>query len=196
MNRIHKIAVGASVLSLGLLGVGAAVAANPPENAAAQERANVPFTAAAAWHGSSENASAKGLSLVDGLANTYDDEAGAASESSLARFPDGGELAVVPTRKGGLCFQAARGDRDLSALCTPKFNDNGTQTVYRMATGERSELVGVVDRNVDSVSLTLDDGSKVEVPIVDGTIMWVAPPGRDAVTITTDRGGKIVDEKL
>lgn len=195
MNRFIKLLIFSAV-AVTVVGVGIAAAAGSDPNAQAVERNNVVWNASSHWSGNGSAATSDQLALVQGLAASYDDEPLAAASSSHVRFPVG-DISVVATRKGGICFRASHGPTTgRGAMCAPHFNPNGTLTIYIMETGKRSELVGLVADDVTEVSVTLGDGTVQSVPVTHGALMWTAPHGHEAVTITTKRDGKVVEQTI
>lgn len=151
-----------------------------------------PVDAAANWAGYGNGVPQARLELLDIVAPGPLNGATARE----FRFGTARSLIVARAERGDICFRADRNEANLLAQCTPHFNASGASTATRVATGEPSEVMGLVASDVTAVSIQLGSGDVVNVPIADGAFFWTVPAGQRVVELRTTRGGRSFSETL
>lgn len=182
------ILVGIAVLGATAAVSGGVAAADSPQTEAAP-RHEFHWSAASEWRGSGGASSPEELREAGQIANGLNDQLQSVSESHRFATGDGQAIAVVSTKRGGVCASAHDGDQLMTAFCSPDLNPNGTMIVSMREPNAASTLAGVVAEDVTSFTATLNDGSTVEVPYQDGTVLWTPADGAVVDEFTTTREG-------
>lgn len=199
---MKKIITGLAVVSVAVIAVTSVANADnsnggPPDDVpAASSNVRAPSTAYADWgrqHANGKVSDAAADDFAGALQATEDQLVEDRSASLSISYPDGRQINVVPTQRGGLCTSFQRGAELPDVGCGDGFASDGTAVISVATADGPPELYGVVASDVTSLTITTTDGEEHPIAIDRSTVWWVGERGTHIKSMRVIRHGKAFD---